>query len=193
MKRIVPFLVLVCLFIGIAVINSCKKEPVIPTLTTTAVTEITINSATSGGIITKDGGAAVTARGVCWGTTTNPTVTGSHTTDDKGTGSFTSEITGLTPNTLYHVRAYATNSAGTAYGNEVTFTTTPIVLATLTTTAVTSITLTTAVSGGNITSDGNGSITARGVCWATTTGPTIAGNKTSDEPVPEVSSATLHD
>ncbi|MGA2407566.1 MAG: hypothetical protein ABSF81_12585, partial [Bacteroidales bacterium] len=180
MNKVIVFLVFVCLISGTVLINSCKKDPVIPTLTTSAVTSITVNSGTTGGLISKDGGAAVTARGVCWGTTASPTISGSHTTDDKGTGSFTSSLTALTPNTLYHVRAYATNSAGTAYGNEVTFTTIPIVVATLTTTIASSITLTTAVSGGNITSDGNGSITARGVCWATTATPTRANFITTD-------------
>src|ERR1035437_5594775 len=180
MKKIAALLVLVLLIFGIIIINSCKKEPVIPTLTTSAVTNITVNSGTTGGVISKDGGAAVTARGVCWGTTASPTISGSHTTDDKGTGSFTSNITDLTPNTLYHVRAYATNSVGTAYGNDVTFTTTLIVVATLTTTVVSSITLTTAVSGGNIISDGGGTITARGTCWATAANPTITDSKTTD-------------
>src|ERR1035437_2449339 len=180
MKKIPLLLVLICILTGIAVIDSCKKEPVLPTLTTSDVTNVTINSATSGGSITKDGGAAVTARGVCWATVANPTITDSFTSDSKGTGSFTSAITGLTSNTLYHIRAYATNSAGTAYGNDVSFTTTPIVVPTVTTTVVSSITLTTAVSGGNITSDGNGAITARGVCWATTSTPTITNSLTTD-------------
>jgi uncharacterized protein (TIGR02145 family) len=180
MKKVTVFLVLVFLSCGALIIHSCKKDPVMATLTTSAVTNVTVNSATSGGSITDDGGAEVTARGVCWGTSSNPSVSDSHTTDDKGVGSFVSNITGLTPNTLYHVRAYATNSAGTAYGNEVTFTSTPIVVATLTTTAVTSITLTAAVSGGNITADGNAAVTAKGVCWATTTAPTISNSKTSD-------------
>jgi len=179
MKKLLALLV--CFLFGMALINSCKKDTVIPTLTTSAVTNITINSGTSGGAITKDGGAAVTARGVCWGTAVNPVISGSHTTDSQGTGSFTSNIADLTPNTLYHVRAYATNSAGTAYGNDVSFTTTPIVVATLTTAAVTSITLTTAVSGGNITADGGGAITARGVCWATTAAPTIGATNTTTD------------
>jgi hypothetical protein len=180
MKKIMPLLILVYLLIGITIVISCKKEDVIPTLTTSAVTDITINSGTTGGLITKDGGAAVTARGVCWAATSSPTISGSHSSDGTGTGSFTSDITGLTPNTLYHVRAYATNKVGTAYGTEVTFTTTPIVLATLTTTIPSSITLTTAVSGGNVTADGGGAITARGVCWATTTAPTITNSLTTD-------------
>ncbi len=74
MKRIIPLLVLVCITVGIAIINSCKKDDVIPTLTTTALTNITTTSVTGGGLISKDGGATVTARGVCWGTASNPTV-----------------------------------------------------------------------------------------------------------------------
>ena len=180
MKRIVPHLIFICLLVGIAVIDSCKKDPVIPTLTTTEVTNITINSVTTGGVITKDGGAEISARGVCWGTSSNPELSGSHSSDAAGIGSFVSNITNLTPNTLYHIRAYATNKAGTAYGNDISFTTTPIVVPTLTTTDATSITLTTAVSGGNITADGNGSVTARGVCWSTSADPTITNDKTSD-------------
>lgn len=164
----------------IFVFNGCKKKPEIPILTTRNVSEITINSALSGGDITSDGGAEVTERGVCWSKTPYPVSTGQHTSDGKGTGSFTSDITGLEPNTDYYLRAYATNSVGTAYGNEVTFRTNPIVTATLTTVAVTSITSTTAVSGGNITSDGGGAITARGVCWSTSANPTISNDKTSD-------------
>ncbi len=95
----------------------------LPTVSTVSASDITTNSATSGGNVTDDGNATVTARGVCWSTAHNPTVSGSHTTDGSGTGSFTSSITGLSQNTTYYVRAYATNSVGTAYGNEVSFTT----------------------------------------------------------------------
>jgi uncharacterized protein (TIGR02145 family) len=96
-------------------------------------------------------------------------------------GPFTSSLTQLTPGTNYYVRAYATNSEGTSYGNEVTFSSNPVLLATLTTTTPSTITQTTAVSGGNITLDGGGAITARGVCWSTIANPTIAlTTKTSD-------------
>jgi M6 family metalloprotease-like protein len=94
---------------------------VIPTLSTTALTSITYNSASSGGNITDDGGASITARGVCWSTTQNPTTSNSKTTDGTDTGSFSSSITGLSPNTKYYVRAYATNSIGTAYGEQIEF------------------------------------------------------------------------
>jgi hypothetical protein len=97
---------------------------VVPTLSTTAITNITNTTAASGGNITADGGANVTGRGVCWSTTQNPTIANSKTTDGTGTGSFISNITGLTQNTTYFVRAYAVNSAGTAYGDEKSFKTT---------------------------------------------------------------------
>jgi uncharacterized protein (TIGR02145 family) len=177
MKKALNLIVLVGFLAGIAVLHSCKKEPDMPTLTTTAISSITTTSASSGGNITDDGGAEVTARGVCWGTAANPTVSGSKTNDGTGIGSFTSSISGLTENTLYYVRAYATNSAGTAYGNEVSFTTEQIVGATITTTDPSAVTSTSATSGGNITSDGGASITERGICWATTANPTTASNK----------------
>ena len=93
----------------------------IPTLTTDSITSITGASATSGGNITDDGGLNVIARGVCWSTNPNPTVSDNHTTDGTGTGNFSSSITGLEIITTYYVRAYATTNAGTAYGNEVSF------------------------------------------------------------------------
>ena len=96
-----------------------------PTVTTTAVSSITTTTAESGGNVTNDGGASVTARGVCWSTSENPTISDSKTTDGTGTGEFTSSITGLSPGTTYYVRAYATNSAGTGYGEQRSFTTTP--------------------------------------------------------------------
>ncbi|MBK7173456.1 MAG: fibronectin type III domain-containing protein [Bacteroidales bacterium] len=92
-------------------------------LTTTAVSSITMSTAVSGGTITTDGGSAITARGVCWSTTASPVATGLHTTDGSGTGTFSSSITGLSSNTTYHVRAYATNANGTFYGQDITFAT----------------------------------------------------------------------
>ena len=157
------------------------QESELPVLTTTTVTLITETSAQSGGNITDDGGATVTDRGVCWNTSENPTLSDPHTNDGSGTGSFTSNITGLSPNTNYYVRAYATNSAGTAYGDNVSFTTLPEPgLPVLTTTAVSSVTQTSAQSGGNITDDGGSDVTARGVCWSTYENPTLSDLYTND-------------
>jgi uncharacterized protein (TIGR02145 family) len=169
------------LLIWIFFLASCKPHvvPVEPKLTTTTPGNITSNAAASGGNISDDGGATVTVRGVCWNTSTGPTITNSKTSDGTGTGSFTSSISGLNPGTTYYVKAYATNSAGTGYGNEVSFKTLAIAPA-LTTSAVTAITASTAVSGGNITSDGGGTVSAKGVCWSTNQSPTIADAKTSD-------------
>ena len=94
-----------------------------PTVTTTAITSITETTASSGGNVTYDGGGTVTARGVCWSTSVNPTFLDSKTSNGTGTGAFTSSITGLTNGTTYYVRAYATNSAGTSYGTQYSFTT----------------------------------------------------------------------
>jgi len=179
MKKILNFYVLLCFLAVVATVTSCKKTD-IPILTTTAISSITTTSAATGGNITDDGGADVTARGVCWGTATKPEITGSKTSDGMGTGSFTSSITSLTPNTKYYVRAYATNSEGTAYGNEQSFTTNAVVGATVTTTAPSAFTSTTAVSGGNITNDGGAPITARGVCWGTAANPVATGSHTTD-------------
>jgi hypothetical protein len=93
------------------------------TITTTAISLITQTTATSGGNVTNNGGATVTARGVCWSTTANPTIADMKTSNISGSGAFASSITGLTAGTTYYVRAYATNSVGTSYGNEISFTT----------------------------------------------------------------------
>ncbi len=158
---------------------SFTTNPLLPTLTTTAIGSITQTTASSGGNISNDGGASVTAHGVCWNTSSGPTTANSKTSDGSGSGSFSSSLLGLTPNTTYHLRAYATNSVGIAYGNEITFTTLPPSIPTLSTTAITLITTTTATSGGNISSDGGASVTSRGVCWSTNANPTIADAKTS--------------
>jgi len=94
-----------------------------PTVTTAAVTNITATTAACGGNVTNEGSAAVTARGVCWNTAPGATIANSFTSDGAGIGAFASAITGLTESTTYYARAYATNQFGTAYGNEVNFTT----------------------------------------------------------------------
>jgi len=96
------------------------EEEAFPSVITTAVSSITFNSAFSGGNVTSEGGAPVTARGVCWSTSANPTTADTCTSDGTGTGAYTSSLTGLLPATTYYVRAYATNAGGTAYGDNLT-------------------------------------------------------------------------
>jgi hypothetical protein len=153
----------------------------LPSLTTTSISAITSTSANSGGNVTSDGGTTVTARGLVYDTSPNPTTGNLIVSGGSGTGEFASNITGLTPNTTYYIRAYASNFYGTTYGNEVTFTTSastvPVVAST---TPVTSIGQTTAISGGNISSDGGSPVTARGVVWSTSANPTTSNSKTTD-------------
>ena len=152
-----------------------------PTVTTNSVTSITQTTATCGGNVTADGGLSVTSRGICWSTSQNPTTSNEHTTNGTGTGSFTSNITGLTPNTTYYVRAYAVNSKGTSYGEQKSFTSLQIVTTpTVTVNSVSDITYCSAKSGGNVTSDGGASVTARGVCWSTSQNPTINDSHTTN-------------
>jgi hypothetical protein len=150
--------------------------PHVPFITSTAVSAITGNSAKSGGNISATGGADVTVRGVCFSTKPSPTVADGKTTDDKGTGDFVSTLTGLKGNTVYYARAYATNSAGTAYGSEFTFTTL-VDLPAVTTAAISAITKVDAKSGGEVTYDGGADVIARGIVWSKNQDPTLADNK----------------
>ena len=124
--------IIIIILLSVSSFN-CKKSNVppnnssLPTITTTVVTSIIGTTATSGGNVSSDGGATVTVRGVCWSTTQNPTTSDNKTNDGTGKGSFTSNITGLTSDTTYYIKAYATNSAGTAYGNGVSFTSQKII------------------------------------------------------------------
>ena len=150
-----------------------------PTLSTNSISQITSSSATSGGEITEDGGSAISARGVCWSTETSPTIAGDHTDNGTGSGSFTSNITNLLPATEYYVRAYATNSAGTSYGNEQNFTTLGTV-PDVTTNEIYSIDLNSAMSGGEVTSENGAIVTVSGVCWSTSHNPDLDNSYTSD-------------
>ena len=144
----------------------------LPTVNTNEVTDVTQTTAIGGGDVSLGGGLSVTAKGLCWSTRQNPTIlTGSQSLAGSGTGSFTSQINGLAAGTTYYVRAYATNALGTAYGAQKVFTTPQappgIVLPTVTTSDAEGITETTAICGGNVASEGNGTVTERGVCWST--------------------------
>ncbi|HMK05309.1 MAG TPA: PQQ-binding-like beta-propeller repeat protein [Ferruginibacter sp.] len=127
MRNILVFIVLSVLF------SNCKKDIVtttpppppppgtLPTITTSAIGSITTTGAISGGNVSADGGSPVTERGVCWGITSNPVITGNRTTDGTGTGIFTSSLVNLTANTTYYLRAYAKNTQGIGYGNQIMF------------------------------------------------------------------------
>jgi hypothetical protein len=135
-------------------VSSCKKEEpaTIPVLSTSEVTGVTGITAICGGNITYDGGAAVIAYGVCWSTNVNPTINDLKTIQNIQWGQFVSSINGLNPGTTYHVRAYATNSVGTAYGSDIIFTTLEVPNAT--TEAATNISATGATLNGTVYSSG---------------------------------------
>ena len=152
-------------------------------ITTNNLSSITQTTAICGGNIASDGASSITSRGVCWSSTnSNPTILDTKTNNGTGIGSFTSSITGLTAGTTYYVRAYATNSVGTAYGNTRTFVTlSPTLPSGIVTTQISSITQNTAIGGGSITNDGGATITSRGICWSSTnSNPTIFNSTTNN-------------
>lgn len=155
-----------------------------PMVTTTVVSYITQTSAYCGGIVTSMSNDPVTARGICWGINPQPTLSDAHTVDGAGVGSFTGLMSGLTPNTTYYARAYATNSLGTAYGMAVSFTTNDVTavaeLPTVITSPVTNIIQNHAMCGGMVTADGGAPVTERGVCWSTSANPSVTGQHSSD-------------
>ena len=152
-----------------------------PTLTTEPVTGISTTFAEGGGTVTDDGGASVTARGICWNTTGTPDTSDTKTNDGESSGAFVSHLSGLEPDTTYYVRAYAINSAGVGYGDEVTFKTLDsLEVPTVVTDEVTDILVKTATCGGEVTAWGGDTVRVRGVCWNITGEPTINDNKTEN-------------
>lgn len=152
-----------------------------PVVITNDMTDITNTTAVGGGNVTSDGGYEITERGICWSTNEQPTIDDNSTSQGSGTGSFSIEMRNLNRNTIYHVRAYATNEQGTSYGTDKSFMTTDIVTyPVVTTIEVTEITEFTAVCGGNVISEGDGPVIARGVCYGTYEDPTVYDNKTVD-------------
>jgi len=159
--------------------TNCKKDMPVPIVTTSAVTNIGVNFATCGGNITTDNGQTVIGRGVCWSINPTPTVNDSKTIDGAGAGNFSSKITGLNLNSLYYVRAYATNSAGTGYGSVMSFNTTHVDLPTVTTGNYQNIKGNSAFVLGQVTNNGGSTIIQSGICWSTSPNPTIADSKTN--------------
>jgi uncharacterized protein (TIGR02145 family) len=155
----------------------------VPTLTTYAVDQISSNGANSGGTVTSDGGSTITSLGIVWDTATNPTIalsTKASSTTSPSLGTFKSLMTGLKASTKYFVRAYATNSAGTSYGNELSFTTSASQPPRVFTKPISQISASGAISGGDLIPV-DISIISRGVVWSTSINPTIQlSTKTSD-------------
>ena len=149
-----------------------------PSVSTTSVTNVSYTSATIGGNVTSDGGSTVTERGVVYSTSQNPTTSNAKKTSGSGTGSFSVNLSGLSEGTTYYVRAYAINSKGTSYGEQVSFTTkkessVPSVL----TRSASDVSYTSATVGGNVTSDGGSTVTERGVVYSTSQNPTTSNAK----------------
>ncbi|MBI5475251.1 MAG: hypothetical protein HY964_00775, partial [Ignavibacteriales bacterium] len=162
-------------------IADTATHAVAPTVATNSVSYISTTFASSGGNVTNDGGAPISARGVCWNTSSSPTISDYKTTDGVGAGIFSSFMSGLTPGQTYYIRSYATNSAGTGYGTELVFSTLlSVTPPAVTTTLPTNIQVTTAISGGNVSDWGGDSVTVRGVCWNTTGNPTVSDNHSID-------------
>lgn len=152
-----------------------------PVVFTGAASNITTTSVTCGGNIITSGNSEITARGVCWSTSQDPTIANSKTTDGTGLGFFSSSITGLATGTTYYLRAYATNSIATSYGNqEVIQAAVNVVFPTVTTVDPTNITANAVTSGGEVTATGGGNVIARGVCWSANQNPTVSDSKTID-------------
>lgn len=173
-------------------VSGCMKDPsnnndngnetiTVPVVETSFVSEITETNAIGRGTLISNGGSPVTECGVCWNVETNPTVNDSHNVSGSSTGAFSCQITNLVPNTTYYVRAYAINSEGVAYGNQISFITLSgnsggFTIPIVETSPVRDITETGAIGSGVVTSDGGGSVVERGVCWSNQPNPIVSGN-----------------
>lgn len=156
--------------------------PTLPSgITTSSVSGIGLTTATGGGNVTADGGAPITAKGICYSSSSStPTIANSTVKiGGSGLGVFNVTLTDLTPNTLYYVRAYATNATGTAYGPLTSFRTlVPGLPSGISTNSITNISHNSAQGGGVITSDGGAAVTARGICFSSSTNSPTINNST---------------
>ncbi len=170
-------------------LTSCMKEyveyavpgrEILATVSTGNVSNITKNAASVTGNVSDEGNGPVTAKGICWAITTNPTTADNQSNVGTGAGDFSVALNNLDPSTTYYVRAYATNTDGTAYGEQKNFTTAgepqkPSV----TTGSISKITQTSALVAANVTSQGDAPVTERGICWSTQPNPEIDDYKVS--------------
>lgn len=157
------------------VVDTFKTSAIKATVATSAATDITGNSANVVGNVSYDGESDVTERGVVYGFSANPTVADSKVVVGNGEGEFTAALTNLKGNKKYYVRAYAINGVGTAYGNQVEFST-PVDFTKVATSPASMITKTSAVLTGEVTDDGGADVTARGFYWNMTGAPTADDN-----------------
>jgi hypothetical protein len=144
------------------------------TVYTNAITELSFQQAKLNGDLSNSGGKVILAKGFCWSTTPNPTESNATVVSGNNTGTFVYAATGLLPNTTYYVRAFATSTSGTAYGQEVSFTTLALTKATVSTGTVAAISSTSATATGQVNQTGGSPNSATGFCWATTPNPTLA-------------------
>lgn len=179
MKKIYSFRIsIICCFF-LAYLSGCKEDIQLPTLTTTSISNITETSAQSGGNVTNDGNDFVSSKGVVWSKTQQPTLelSDGFSLGGNDLGLFTVELSGLEGNSNYFVRAFASNKAGTTYGNQQQFKTLLIEKATIITEDAKDISTSSAIIGGNITNDGGSVVIERGIYWSTSQNPETTGTK----------------
>lgn len=157
-------------------VSFTTQSNVYGTVVTGTISDITVNSAKASGTVTDDGGVTVFERGICWDTVANPTISHHKIPSGSGVGQFTCDITGLDLNTTYHVRAYATNTYGTNYGDDVTFTTLGIIPQVITV-GLTDISFNSVKVRGNVTNDWGGYVTERGVVYGMSQNPNYNNSK----------------
>ena len=149
------------------------QSAVVPTISTKTIEGVDYHTATVGGIVTNDGGAEVTERGICYSTTENPTIENTKVISGKGIGDFSINLDKLTDSTTYYVRAYAINKKGISYGRQISFTTKTHTPPTIETSLPTNISYTTVTVGGNVVDDGGLDISERGICYSLSQNPTV--------------------
>jgi hypothetical protein len=148
----------------------------LPEIATGPIENVSYTSAISRDTLKANGGEFVFARGVCIDTLPDPTINQSYTTPGNAVGPYAVSLTGLLPGRLYHIRAFATNSNGTAYGTTTSFTTLPLTVPVVTTDTMSHITNVSAFGGGHVTADGGSPVLARGICYSTSINPTVANS-----------------
>jgi uncharacterized protein (TIGR02145 family) len=172
---------IICLTAIVFVLTNCKKEEDIQlaTLTTVAVTNITINSAESGGVISSDGYSKIISKGIVWGKSINPTLESNSGMYSAGQGDtdFKCNLTNLEDNTDYYIRSFATNEAGTAYGNQQQFKTLAVLLSSVKTSTINVFSKNSALLNGEVSSDGGSTVTEKGFFWGDKENPETTGTK----------------